>query len=86
MQEPAVSCSLGLKPMLADSSVVGNGVPKEDDRFESATLFDLMDGQVELGYYHVRTLRALIKQVCNSQYILYHKLIKWNAECHMRVL
>lgn len=58
---------MGLEHTLTEeSSLVANSDSKEEDFLESATLFDLMDGQVELGHHHVRTLRALIKQVCNS--------------------
>ena len=72
---------MDLKPTLVDNEppVVGSGDSKEADHFESATLFDLMDGQVKLGCYHVQTLRALIKQVCDSQCNRQHKVLKW--EC-----
>lgn len=86
MQGPAVSCSMGLKPMLTDeeaSVIIGNGDSKEEDYFGSATPFDLMDGQVKLGYYHIRTLRDLIKRVCGSQCNGHYELIKWNTECRM---
>lgn len=69
-----------------EASVVGDGDSKEEYYFESATHFDLMDSQIELGYYHVQTLRALIKQVCNSQRNWPHGLIMWNAERRVRLM